>query len=166
MLFNSYPFLFCFLPLLLLAWRLAGGFGSARLALVLLFFSAVFYGFWGTGFLLLLAVMVVMNYAFGLALAAPENLKKRPLSLSRKGLLALALTLNLLPLLWFKYSWFLAQNLALLFHTEWNFQPPGLPLGFPSTPSFRSPGWSAYTAARSRRRAWRGTRCSPPAFPM
>lgn len=129
MLFNSYPFLFCFLPLLLLAWRLAGGFGSARLALVLLFFSAVFYGFWGTGFLLLLAVMVGMNYAFGLALAAPENLKKRPLSLSRKGLLALALTLNLLPLLWFKYSWFLAQNLALLFHTEWNFQPPGLPLG-------------------------------------
>ena len=170
MLFNSYPFLFCFLPLLLLAWRLAGGFGSARLALVLLFFSAVFYGFWGTGFLLLLAVMVGMNYAFGLALAAPENLKKRPLSLSRKGLLALALTLNLLPLLWFKYSWFLAQNLALLFHTEWNFQPPGLPLGI-SFYTFQLLSYmvdvyrSVCTAARSRRGAWRGTRCSPPASP-
>lgn len=131
MLFNSYPFLFCFLPLLLLVWHLTGGFGSSRLALALLFFSAVFYGLWGAGFLLLLAVMVGMNYAFGLALAAPEGLKKGgpPLGLSRKGLLALALALNLLPLLWFKYSWFLAQNLALLFQTQWDFQPSGLPLG-------------------------------------
>ena len=73
MLFNSYPFLFCFLPLLLLVWHLTGGFGSSRLALALLFFSAVFYGLWGAGFLLLLAVMVGMNYAFGLALAAPDG---------------------------------------------------------------------------------------------
>lgn len=144
MLFNSYPFLFCFLPLLLLAWRLAGGLGSSRLALVLLAFSTVFYGLWGAGFLLLLAALIAMNYAFGLALAAPDEAfaippedskgqtpgPKRPRGrISRKTLLVLALCLNLLPLLWFKYSWFLAQNVALLFGVEWEFMPPGLPLG-------------------------------------
>lgn len=131
MLFNSYPFLFCFLPLLLLVWHLVSGFGPSRLALALLLFSAVFYGLWGAEFLLLLAVMAGMNYAFGLALAAPEKRNKgdTPPGLSRQGLLVLALVLNLLPLVWFKYSGFLAQNLAPLFHSQWSFQPPGQPLG-------------------------------------
>lgn len=85
-----------------------------------------------------------MNYAFGLALAAPDaapvlpakecgsqtsGAKKASGRFSRKTLLALALALNLLPLIWFKYSWFLAQNLALLFDAQWEFIPPGLPLG-------------------------------------
>lgn len=175
MLFNSYSFLFLFLPLLLLCWRLASGFGATRLSLVLLLFSVVFYALWGLPFLLLLAVILGMNYAFALALAAPEpaapagggiheeglipsesgpdnipegetpllaktrkrlcpfrgcSLKRTGAwACSRKGLLTLALILNLLPLLWFKYSWFFAQNLALLMGTEWNFTPPGLPLG-------------------------------------
>ena len=72
MLFNSYSFLFLFLPLLLLCWRLAAGFGSARLSMVLLLFSTVFYALWGLPFLLLLAGILIMNYAFALALAAPE----------------------------------------------------------------------------------------------
>ncbi|MDD4702570.1 MAG: MBOAT family protein, partial [Desulfovibrio sp.] len=180
MLFNSYSFIFFFLPLLLLCWRLASGYGAARLSLVLLLFSVVFYALWGLPFLLLLAVILGMNYAFALALAAPEpaatasdtmpdealllsqsgteggdtgqeatcqaeaplQAKRRKCACSfaccsrlgawarsRKGLLTLALILNLLPLLWFKYSWFFAQNLALLSGTEWNFTPPGLPLG-------------------------------------
>ncbi|WP_165065896.1 MBOAT family protein [Desulfovibrio sp. ZJ200] len=135
MLFNSYPFLFCFLPLLLLAWRLAGG--SWRPALILLIFSTVFYGSWSAGFLLLLAALIAMNYAFGLALAAPDDafavppqaggqIPGRPGSrrrISRKGLLVLALGLNLLPLIWFKYS------SALLFGAHWKFMPPELPPG-------------------------------------
>ena len=172
MLFNSYSFLFLFLPVLLLCWRLASGFGAARLGLVLLLFSTVFYALWGLPFLLLLAGILIMNYAFALALAAPEDAataatgtdgtacaapaqdntgadgqsmarprgRQRLFSTgclkrlgawacSRKGLLTLALILNLLPLFWFKYSWFFAQNLALLVGAEWNFTPPGLPLG-------------------------------------
>lgn len=179
MLFNSYSFLFLFLPLLLLCWRLTAGYGATRLSLVLLLFSVVFYALWGLPFLLLLAVILGMNYAFALALADPNRpdsataeaeiipeedalaspaepsdakaegpapqlarsrrggglfkgngLKGlRAWAYSRKGLLILALVLNLLPLLWFKYSWFFAQNLALLMGTQWNFTPPGLPLG-------------------------------------
>ena len=179
MLFNSYSFIFLFLPLLLLCWRLTAGYGATRLSLVLLLFSVVFYALWGLPFLLLLAAILGMNYAFALALADPnrpdgamdeaeiipeEEALASPLespdaqaqgpgsrpakfrrgrrlfqgnglkgvsawARSRKGLLTLALILNLLPLLWFKYSWFFAQNLALLMGTQWNFTPPGLPLG-------------------------------------
>ena len=182
MLFNSYSFLFLFLPLLLLCWRLAAGFGPARLSLVLLLFSTVFYALWGLTFLLLLAGILVMNYAFALALAAPEDAVAAPgtdgplaaespaqgftvteaqntgrprqrrllnpgglqrlgaWARSRKGLLTLALILNLLPLLWFKYSCFFAQNLALLVGAEWNITPPGLPMASPFIPLYRSPG--------------------------
>ena len=72
MLFNSYSFLFAFLPLLLVCWRLAQGYGPTGLALVLLAFSTVFYGLWGLPFLIMLAVILGMNYAFALALAAPD----------------------------------------------------------------------------------------------
>ena len=77
MLFNSYTFLFAFLPLLLVCWRLAQGYGPTGLALVLLAFSVVFYGLWGLPFLILLAVILGMNYAFALALAAPELEQKQ-----------------------------------------------------------------------------------------
>lgn len=155
MLFNSYTFLFVFLPLLLVCWRLTQSYGPTGLALLLLAFSVVFYGLWGLPFLILLAVILGMNYAFALALAAPETEQKQDAApaedaegdgekaclcgsrkqagcrfhLSRKGLLILALVLNLLPLLWFKYSAFLAQNLGALLHAQWHFTPPGLPLG-------------------------------------
>jgi len=165
MLFNSYAFLFAFLPLLLLCVRLVQGYGPTAPALVLLGFSVIFYGLWGLPFLLLLAVILGMNYAFAIAMGAPEpepalapeaapaaqpEQGEAPANadtaataclcgaratgrcrfhLSRKGLLALALVLNLLPLLWFKYSAFLAHNLGALLHMQWHFTPPGLPLG-------------------------------------
>jgi alginate O-acetyltransferase complex protein AlgI len=128
-LFNSYSFIFCFLPLLLLAWRWAAGKGS-RPAVALLVFSTVFYALWGTAFLLLLAALIALNHAFGQALAAPDqDFAARRKTLSRKGFFTLALAVNFLPLLWFKYSAFLAQNLALLLGADWHFASPGMPLG-------------------------------------
>ena len=61
MLFNSYSFLLLFLPLLLVSWRLAATYAPARLGLVLLLFSVVFYGLWGLPFLVLLAVILGMQ---------------------------------------------------------------------------------------------------------
>ncbi|MDR0816582.1 MAG: MBOAT family protein [Desulfovibrio sp.] len=130
MLFHSYPFIFCFFPLLLLVWRLVGTARPSRFALILLLFSTGFYALWSAGFLLLLAVLIAMNYAFGLALAVPdERFAAKKSGMSRKGILSLALILNLVPLVWFKYSGFLAQNLALLFQTGWIWNAPDLPLG-------------------------------------
>ena len=145
MLFNSYSFLLLFLPLLLVSWRLAATYAPARLGLVLLLFSVVFYGLWGLPFLVLLAVILGMNYMFAQALApAPAPQEDDPAAacstgdgpaacprchLSRRALLVTALICNLLPLLWFKYSGFFAHNLAALLHVQWQFTPPGLPLG-------------------------------------
>ena len=145
MLFNSYSFLLLCLPLLLASWRLAATYAPARLGLVLLLFSVVFYGLWGLPFLVLLAVILGMNYMFAQALApAPAPQEDDPAAacstgdgpaacprchLSRRALLVTALICNLLPLLWFKYSGFFAHNLAALLHVQWQFTPPGLPLG-------------------------------------
>lgn len=134
MLFSSYSFLFCFLPLTLGAWQLTARL-SARpaqaLAWLLLGLSLVFYAFWGLPFLLLLLGLIAMNHAFGTALAAPEPVPGRAEQrrLSRKGLLAVALACNLVPLLWFKYAGFLVSCAAALCGTDWSFTPAGLPLG-------------------------------------
>ena len=126
MLFTSYSFLFLFLPLLLLVWRLAATGAPSFLHLVLLLFSAVFYVLWGPAFFLLLAALVAVNYAFGLALAQPGERSGRP---GRRGLLALALCVNIAPLIWFKYSGFLAQVLMQVSGWEFSFTPPPLPVG-------------------------------------
>lgn len=140
MLFNSYAFLFCFLPLLLMCMAFGPVFAnkngffnqSGILGLILLVFSAVFYGLWGFSYLCLFAAVIFVNYFFGLYLAPPnagtaslpQKLMKR-----RKNILAFALFLNLLPLLWFKYSYFIISNIKELLNLSLSFQSPGLPLG-------------------------------------
>ncbi|MDR3319925.1 MAG: MBOAT family protein [Desulfovibrio sp.] len=104
--------------------------GAGCLALVLLAFSIVFYALWGAAFLLLLSTLVAANYAFGQALAVSDGqLAAKKFRPGRKSLFTLAIVVNLLPLLWLKYSGFLMQNLALLFNTDWHFTSPGMPLG-------------------------------------
>lgn len=146
MLFNSYTFLFAFLPVFLGLWWLVTEFGDPRrLPLFLLAVSVFFYALWGLEFLVLLAVMIGMNYAFGLALSQPDggvaegataNSEPCPTPAAdgagdprRKRLLALALVLNLLPLCYFKYAGFIVQNVNAALGTDWVFASPGLPLG-------------------------------------
>lgn len=130
MLFSSYSFLFCFLPLTLLAWALAARTATRQgLEWLLLALSLLFYAFWGLGFLLLLLALILMNHAFGTALAARDQTAAGNRRLSRRGLLAVAIVCNLLPLVWFKYAGFLVDCASRLLGTDWSFAPPGLPLG-------------------------------------
>ena len=131
MLFNSYAFLFCFLPILLLCWYGVSSFTTTALSLVLLIASAVFYGLWGLEFFLLLIIMVGLNYFAGLLLLKEDSEERGYLDgrISRKSFLAIILIINLLPLIWFKYSDFIISNIASLFELDINFTPPGLPLG-------------------------------------
>ncbi|MDR1857334.1 MAG: MBOAT family protein [Desulfovibrio sp.] len=131
MLFNSYSFLFCFLPLLVLAAHMGKRLGTQWPAGVLLVFSLVFYGLAGSGFLLMLIGLVAVNCWIGHQLARPDGEIAQATRgrLDRKGALVLTLVLNLLPLVWFKYSGFLAQNLSLLLGTHLDIGSVGLPLG-------------------------------------
>lgn len=137
MLFNSYEFLFMFLPLFLLAWWLVAAQAKSRLPLLLLGASALFYGLWGLPFFVLLLGMICMNYALGLMLQAmPDkplhNDTPRPLRRhfwTRKTFLGLAILLNLTPLCYFKYSSFILQNINSLLGTTLHAAPTALPLG-------------------------------------
>ncbi|NQX89535.1 MAG: MBOAT family protein [Halioglobus sp.] len=106
MLFNSFLFLFAFLPLTLAAFYATRKWTSARVAVGLLVFaSLVFYGYWKPIYLFLLLGSISVNYAFGRVLAVQSP--------SRKFLVA-GVSLNLLLLGYFKYSGFLAGETNVL----------------------------------------------------
>lgn len=98
MLFNSYAFIFAFLPLalggfyLLARWR--HDFASAWLVLT----SFAFYGWWNPPFVMLLAGSIAFNYAMGLAL---QSLSTRPGA--QAWVLAGSVFCNLALLFYYKY---------------------------------------------------------------
>ncbi len=75
MLFNSYEFIFLFLPITLLVFFSIGGRGHDRIAIAwLVGASLFFYGWWNPAYLGLILVSILFNYATGVALASqPAN---------------------------------------------------------------------------------------------
>jgi len=109
-LFNSYEFIFFFLPvtffvyffLLRERWIVAAkGF--------LVFASLFFYSWWNIDYLPLILVSMLFNYIVGNTLN--ENFNK--VRTRRKTVLAIGVTANLALLAYFKYSDFLIENLNL-----------------------------------------------------
>lgn len=128
MFFNSYPFLFLFLPLFLVSWQAVALLRPQFLIYVPLFFSLAFYAYWSGPFLFLLLGIIAMN--LGLAHLLIWHRQAAPGAIVRqRHILVLGVLLNLLPLIWFKYSFFIIQNLSLLLDLSWRFLPPDLPLG-------------------------------------
>ena len=102
MLFNSYEFLFGFLPLVLIVYFVLGR-GASTLAAIgsLTAASFFFYGWWNPVYVALLAGSVVFNYAVGRALLVQRL----------RALLALGIAGDLVLLGTFKYAGFFAANL-------------------------------------------------------
>lgn len=105
MLFNSFAFIFLFLPLALAGYQLLRRYGVAWLAACSLFF----YAWWDWRFLPLLLLSICVNFCAGQAMCAAGHGKRRLV-------FGAALAFNLGLLVWFKYA-------AFLFGIE-----PGLPL--------------------------------------
>jgi alginate O-acetyltransferase complex protein AlgI len=107
-LFNSYTFLFGFLPLALLAWwtpqRLA-----VRLSLLVLA-SYAFYAGWDYRFCGLMLLTTVMDYVAAGRIARATTVR------SRRRWLVAALVFNLSLLGYFKYAGFLTTSLNQLAH--------------------------------------------------
>jgi alginate O-acetyltransferase complex protein AlgI len=106
MLFNSYPFLLGFFPLVLLVFFVLGrrshGLAAGWLAAASLFF----YGYWSPAAVPLLILSICANYRFGLLLSPREQVPQS----RRKVWLIVALTANLLVLAYFKYANFFITN--------------------------------------------------------
>ena len=100
MLFNSYPFLFLYLPVVLGGFFLLGAFRPRAAAFWLALASVTFYGWWNWRFVPLLLASIAFNLSAGSALAR-----------NRSGrLLALAISANLAALGYFKYANFLVAT--------------------------------------------------------
>ncbi len=110
MLFNSYPFLFIFLPLTLLGYYLIT---KKNLQLWFLFFSSVaFYAYWSKTYVFLLLFTVVLDFYVAKAIYYTKTQR------NRKLLLGLSMGTNLMILGFFKYYNFFAESLNGLFQVS------------------------------------------------
>ena len=109
MLFNSYLFVFIFLPVSLIGYYLMGQkIGGMAAKLWLIAMSLWFYGSFRWEYLLILLVSVGWNYAVAM------ELRRSILWKNGKGLLLLGVSGNLAVLGYFKYTNFFLENLNLL----------------------------------------------------
>lgn len=109
MLFNSYIFIFAFLPIVLLGFVLLRRKAPVWPILWLVLASLFYYGWWKPQFLLLLLASIAINLLF--AQIIMRNNQARALS---KFVLIMGILFNLALLGYFKYAGFLVTNLNAL----------------------------------------------------
>lgn len=115
MLFNSFPFIFLFLPLCLGGYFWIGRLGSVTLSKGwLLLSSLIFYGYWNVTFIPLILVSIGINYQLGRYLQEKRHKKK----LSRI-LLCLGLSFNIGLIAYYKYAGFLLSWLPFSSLSTW-----------------------------------------------
>jgi alginate O-acetyltransferase complex protein AlgI len=125
MLFNSYEFIFLFLPITLIIFWQIGSRGHHQLAITwLVAASLVFYGWGNVSYLSLLLASVVFNYYIGISLSRRFTTKY----IQTKQLLILGVIANLGLLGYFKYTDFLISTTNDLIGTSFNLHKIILPL--------------------------------------
>ncbi|MGJ0301352.1 MBOAT family O-acyltransferase [Aliarcobacter cryaerophilus] len=131
MLFNSYEFIFAFLPITFFIYFYLN---SKRLAVAskgfLVFASLFFYSWWNIAYLPLILISMLFNYVVGngLAKASFENKKGLNKSFSKKSILIFGIVANLSLLGYFKYADFFIANFNLVSSSNINLLHLVLPL--------------------------------------
>lgn len=126
MLFNSYSFIFIFLPSVFAGFFALARYSTAYAAAWLALASLIFYGYWNPLYVSLLLGSIVFNYLCGMGIARAET--GGAVSL-RKRLLFLAITANLALLAYYKYANFFLDSLNTLSGSHWLASSIVLPLG-------------------------------------
>ncbi len=125
MLFNSYIFLFLFLPITLIGFHFIGRYTKANIAIAwLVGASLFFYGWWNPAYLILLLFSIIFNFSVGVFLS--RNSKG---NLAHKAILLFGIITNLSVLGYFKYANFFIDNLNSLAQTNILLNEIILPLG-------------------------------------
>ena len=106
MLFNSYAFIFVFLPISLVGfYLLRTKHWHLRSQMIwLIVCSLVFYAWWNPAYLLLLLVSVIFNYAASLYISRTKS----------RIALGLCIAANIMTLAYYKYGHFLAYNFRMI----------------------------------------------------
>ncbi|WP_294725543.1 MBOAT family protein [uncultured Fusobacterium sp.] len=125
MLFNSYEFIFLFLPITLILYFTLNRFGKNELAKGwLVIASLYFYSYFNRTYLILIIVSILINYGIGKKLS--DN---KTDIIVRKLLLIVGVVFNLGALGYFKYYDFFVSNINTLFGTDIKLLHIMLPLG-------------------------------------
>jgi len=111
MLFNSFMFIFAFLPLALVVTYGLGHWSQRAAKLAITLFSLGFYAWWRPVHLILLVGSILFNYAMGMVML-------RARAANRPRVVSAALTIGILADLallgWFKYANFVVSNVDAL----------------------------------------------------
>lgn len=123
MLFNSYEFIFVFLPAVLAVFFLLGRFSAYRSALAwLVVASLFFYGWWNPAYLGLMLISIVFNFLLG------AQITRHARTPQGKWLCTLGVVANLAALAYFKYMNFFVDNLNWIAGTHFDIDQIILPL--------------------------------------
>jgi alginate O-acetyltransferase complex protein AlgI len=124
LLFNSYIFIFAFLPLALLAYFLLGRVGPRAAGLSLVASSLIFYAWWSPSFALLLVGSTIFNYFISRAIARNEDRDRR-----QSAILVLGIAIDLAVLAYYKYLFALVGFLDAIGVAHLKMDSVILPLG-------------------------------------
>ena len=121
MLFNSYEFIFAFLPITFFIYFYLNKKNLNRLSQIFLVVSSLFfYSWWNIYYLPIILISMIFNYFIGNLLNKHGNFKKTILTI---GIIA-----NLALLGYFKYRDFFIENFNLIFNTQTQLLNLALPL--------------------------------------
>ena len=126
MLFNSYSFIFLYLPIVLVGFFQLGRINHTWAAGWLALASLFFYGYWNPAYVGLLLGSIACNYTFGLWIAKAGVRHDAP---GKKHLLIVAIAANLLLLAYYKYANFFVVSVNGIAGTQWSMGEIILPLG-------------------------------------
>jgi len=127
MLFNSYEFIYAFLPVTALLFFALSASGRATLAAAWLGVASVFfYGYWSPRYVLLLLGSIAANYCLGRGIL---RLRDQGRSGASGALLAAAVAFNLGLIAWFKYANFFVGTLDALTGSGIQLAKIALPIG-------------------------------------
>jgi len=122
MLFNSFSFLFLFLPIVTLGFFALARRNQVLAAGWLAAASLVFYGWWAVEYIPLLLASILFNYGAGWHIGHTEG----P---ARKHWLTFAVVADLALLAYFKYADFFIDSVNTAAGTDWPLQNVILPIG-------------------------------------
>ncbi|MBM7702352.1 MBOAT family O-acyltransferase [Metabacillus iocasae] len=123
MLFNSYVFILCFLPIVLISYRLLVRLENQSIAkLFLVGASLYFYSFWNINYLPLMIASIFVNYLIAWVINKKEG------HLLKKTMLIFGVSFNLFLLGYYKYYDFFIENVNGLFQTNMPLLQLALPL--------------------------------------
>jgi len=119
MLFNSHVFLFIFLPICLIGYLFLQSNNYKRPSIFFLVIcSLIYYAYWDPKYLLLILTSILINYILGQLIERKRS----------KKYLTIAVILNLASLAYYKYAFFIVQNMNHFFSFNMTLEKIVLPL--------------------------------------